>query len=487
MKKKLVFILQTAIWAILWITLAIGVGFFFLHTSQALQARIPLDYGEGPLLNQARWLAEGRPIYRADINDYPFTIANYPPLYPLAVSLAGRYLGFSYETGRMVSAVATLGCGLALMLIVLQTTGDRVASLVAGALFFSFPYVIFWGSLGRVDMLALAFSLWGIWAAIGWPNSLAGTGVSLLFLLAAIFTRQSYLLAAPLAVVVHLATGNWRRALFFALALGISVLAIGGILCWRTEGGFFIHTIVANANTFMPSLVLSAWLVATIVYAPLIVVIFWEFLHYARQPEKRPWFAIAYLIGGTLSGLTVGKVGSNVNYLLEWLASMGLLAGIALARWRRELPRALCSLLLLTFSFQILWSLYWGQFVTLGVWSRRALEPEMPQLEEIVCSVPGPVLADEMMSLLVVCGRDILLQPFEFTRLAVEGKWDQTRVVEDIQSGKFRLILIKKGPLTNGVKGGWTPEMWAAIQEHYEPVTVLADTTVYAVRAGGTR
>jgi hypothetical protein len=92
-----------------------------------------------------------------------------------------------------------------------------------------------------------------------------------------------------------------------------------------------------------------------------------------------------------------------------------------------------------------------------------------------------------MMSLLVVCGRDILFQPFEFTRLAVEGKWDQTRVVEDIQSGKFRLVLITDGSLTNEAKGRWTPEMWAAIQEHYEPVTVLAATTVYAVRAGGTR
>ena len=487
MKKKLVFILQTTIWAILWTTLAIGVGFFFLHTSQALQARIPLDYGEGPLLHQARWLAEGRPIYRADINDYPFTIANYPPLYPLAVSLVGRYLGFSYETGRIVSVVATLGCGLALMGIVLQTTGDKIASLVAGALFFSFPYVIFWGSLGRVDMLALAFSLWGIWAAIRWPHSLAGTGVSLLLLLAAIFTRQSYLLAAPLAVIVHLATGNRRRALFFALALGISVLTIGGILYWRTEGGFFFHTIIANANIYIPSLVFFAWMGATVVYAPLIVVILWEFLHYARQPEKRPWFAIAYLVGGTLSGLTVGKAGSNVNYLLEWVAAMGLLAGIALARWRRELSPSLRSLLLLTLSSQILWSFYWGQFVTLQVWSRRALEPEMQQLEEIVCSNPGPVLADEMMSLLVVCGRDILLQPFEFTRLAVEGKWDQTRVVEDMKNRKFRLILITSEPLTNGARDRWTPEMWAAIQEHYEPVTVLAATTVYAVRAGGTR
>lgn len=190
------------------------------------------------------------------------------------------------------------------------------------------------------------------------------------------------------------------------------------------------------------------------------------------------------MAGGRAAHLPVG---SNVNYLLEWLAAMGLLVGIALARWRRELSQALCSLLLLTLSFQILWSLHWGQFVTLRVWTRRALEPEMQQLEEIVCSAPGPVLADEMMSLLVVCGRDIFLQPFEFTRLAVEGRWDQTRVVEDIQSGKFRLILITSVSLTDGAKGRWTPEMWAAIQEHYEPVTVLAATTVYAVRAGGTR
>lgn len=482
--RRLGEIAEMVAWIILGVGLSLGVGFSLLHTAQALQARLPLDYGEGPLLNQARLLAEGRPIYRPDLTDYPYTIANYPPLYPLAVSLLGRLLGFSYATGRVISALATLGCGAALGLIVLQMTGDRVAAAVTGALFFSFPYVIYWGSNGRVDMLALAFSLWGIWAALRWPDSSAGLGLSLLLLLAAVFTRQSYLLAAPLAVGTHLAVLNWRRALRFAFALGTSILLVGGILYWHTDGGFFFHTVIANVNEFSLYRVLLAEIATFLLTAPLFVLLIWEFLYYAHRHASRPWLAIAYFIGGTLSGLTVGKVGSNVNYLLEWMAAMGLLGGIALARWRKEVPQALRSVLLLTLAFQVPESLYLGQPIMRDVGIRRALEPEVRLLEAMVCSASGPVLADEMMSVLVVCGREILLQPFEFTRLAIEGKWDQSRVVGDIRAGKFALILISDHPPFSEptVRARWTPEMLAAIQERYQPVTIPASTTVYRPR-----
>lgn len=469
--------------------LAFGTGFYFVCAVRALQARMPLDYGEGPLLNQARLLAEGRPIYRPDLSDYPYTVANYPPLYPLAVSLVGRLAGFSYATGRIISALATLACSLALGLIVFQMTRDRAAAAVSGALFLSFPYVIYWGSLGRVDMMALAFSLWGIWAALRWPDSPAGLGLSLILLLAAIFTRQSYLLAAPLAVAVHLANRNWRRALFFALALGAGVLILGGILNGQTGGGFLFHIVAANANAFLPSSVLFVWLHNLLLTAPLITVILWELLHYARHSEQRPWLAIVYLIGGFLSSLTVGKVGSNINYFLEWLAATGLLIGVAFARWRKEAPPALRPLLILALAVQVPWSYYHDRFLTPQVWHAPSLEPEVQRLEQMVCSAPGPVLADEMMSLLVVCGREVLLQPFEFRLLATEGKWDQSPVVADIQAGEFALILISDHPpyLENTARDRWTPEMWSAIQERYEPVTVLAGTTVYRPREAGAR
>lgn len=460
------------------LVLLMGLGIFLYHVVQAIPASVPLDYGEGPLLNQARLLAEGRPIYRPNLNDYPYTVANYPPLYPLAVSIVGRLLGFSYATGRVVSILATLGCGLAVGLIVLQLTGERAAAAVSSALFFSFPYVVHWGSLGRVDMLALAFSLWGIWAALRWPDSTAGLGLSVLLLGAAVFTRQSYLLAAPLAMVVHLALRDWRRALLFALALGALVLGVGGIFTWRTQGGFFFHVIVANVNAFDLSYALTECLETVALAAPLIVVILWGFLYCSRHPEQWPWPGVAYFVGGFASGLTIGKVGSNVNYLLEWVTAMSVLGGITLAH--REVSRTLRCLLFLTLVFQILWSLWLGWGFVTYIQNRRAVEPEVRQLEAIVRSTSGPVLADEMMSLLVVCGREILFQPFEFTQLALEGKWDQGRFVADIRAGKFALILVTEE--VGAVKERWTPEMWAAIRERYEPVTILANTVVYRPR-----
>ncbi|MDW8067654.1 MAG: glycosyltransferase family 39 protein [Anaerolineae bacterium] len=474
---------EIALRVLLGAALALGLTVFLLHTLQALAARVPLDYGEGPLLNQARLLAEGRPIYRSDLSDYPYTVANYPPLYPLAVSLVGRLAGFSYATGRVVSALATLACGIALGFIVLQMTGDRGAAALAGTLFLSFPYVIYWGSLGRVDMLALAFSLWGIWAALRWPDSPAGWGLSLLLLLAAVFTRQSYLLAAPLAVLVHLAIGNRRRGVLFALAFGMAVLLVGGILTWRTGGGFFFHIVIANANAFVPSRMLFTWLNGLFLTVPLIILGLWECSHYVRRREV-PWLAIAYLGGSTLSGVMVGKVGSSVNYLLEWVAAIMMLVGIALARWRREVSPSVRWLLVLTLALQVPWSLYSGRVFLLQCAERRTAEPEMRQLEAMVGSAPGPVLADEMMSLLVLGGREVLLQPYELTLLAAEGKWDPRRVVADMAAGKFALILITDhSPFPETSAGDrWTPQMWAVIREQYEPVTVLAGTTVYRPR-----
>jgi hypothetical protein len=44
----------------------------------------PLDHGEGPLLDQAMRLARFENIYRRDLTLPPYTLANYPPLFPLA-------------------------------------------------------------------------------------------------------------------------------------------------------------------------------------------------------------------------------------------------------------------------------------------------------------------------------------------------------------------------------------------------------------------
>ncbi len=474
--KRWAFI-ERAIWLALGIALAAGVGVFAFRAVLALQASLPLDYTEGPLLNQAQLLLAGRPLYRADLTDYPYTVTNYPPLYPMAVALVGRLLGFSYATGRIVSVLASFGCGLALFLIVLRLTGDRAAAAVAVGLFLSFPYVVQWGSVGRVDMMALALSLWGIWAAIRRPDSWKGLGLSLLLLTAAIYTRQSYLLAAPLAVITWLAVRDRRRALLFAAGLAAAVLSLFGLLQWKTGGGFYFHTVAANANPLLIRRAVESMVFTLYRVAPLIVVLLPEVLRFARRREPPFWLPVGYLIGGSLSALTVGKVGSNVNYFLEWVAAASIVVGVGIARWRREMPGNVRSVTLSLLVLQAIWAIIFGCIRDIQMY--RALEPEVRQLENMVCTAPGPVLASEMTSVIVICGRELLLQPLEYTLLATEGKWDQRPLVADIKAGKFSLILIEKE------QDRWTLEMWAAIQERYEPVTVLAGITVYQPRGLG--
>ena len=57
-----------------------------------------------------------------------------------------------------------------------------------------------------------------------------------------------------------------------------------------------------------------------------------------------PWFGVPswrlvapYALGAVASGLTIGKVGSNVNYLIELGAGVSLAIGALLA-WQRPPP-----------------------------------------------------------------------------------------------------------------------------------------------------
>ncbi|MDO8567505.1 MAG: glycosyltransferase family 39 protein, partial [Dehalococcoidales bacterium] len=160
-----------------------------------------MDYGEAPLVDQAMRLASGQNIYRADISQSPYTISNYPPLYIAILAVSVKLFGpaASFFVGRIVSVLAAWAASICLALIVYGQTRDRFAALSTGAIFLAFPFVVFWSPLLRIDMVALAFSLAGLCLLVrGDISSRRLVAVSIL-LVAAIYTRQSYALAAPLA------------------------------------------------------------------------------------------------------------------------------------------------------------------------------------------------------------------------------------------------------------------------------------------------
>jgi hypothetical protein len=492
--------------AVLLVFLAMAVFIFGLHQLLAVLHRYPLDYGEAPLVDQAMRLAAAgstqapRNIYRADLSTPPYTISNYPPLYVLALAPFIAIFGPNFWAGRLISILGALAVGLSLSRIVRSHEGNegkghhRFAGLAAGALFWAMPYVVHWSSLLRIDLLALALSMAALYLFVRRPQArgtLIGGG---LLLVAAIYTRQSYALAAPLAAFVWLwhKTG-WRRALALAaLVAGVS-LALFLILYALTDGGFFFNIVTANVNEFSWDRV--RWNLENLSRdAPFLLLLGAVSLGAMPALGVPHWpLVVPYLVGAFLSGLTIGKIGSNVNYFLELCAALSLTAGTWIAwagaaaerQWRRWVRVGLLLLLTLQAGWLIRATL--GEYVP-RLRERRAATALLEDLEWEIAHTGdqgrGRVIGDEYAGLVTLQGWPLYIQPFEMTQLAQAGLWDQTPFVEEIRDGAFDMILIHYFPNYDVYKERWTPEMLTAIDRAYNPGRMYADTRLYLPRAG---
>jgi hypothetical protein len=274
-----------------------------------------------------------------------------------------------------------------------------------------------------------------------------------------------------------LTKSTWRRALGLAGIVGGLSLALFLLLQVMTRGGFFFNIVTANVNEYQVEILRrsaeglrdNAWPLLVLGGASLLL-----------GSRRNPVYALAatYLVGGTLSALTVGKIGSNVNYLLEMCAGLGLAAGGVLA-WARQpgQHRALAAGVLAVLALQLSYSMR----LTLTAYAsdlsdRRALTNDLHRLETMVAEAQGPVLADEYMGLSTLAGRPLYMQPFEVTQLARAGVWDQKPLLDSLDQQAFDLILIYDRPWS---RERWTPEMISAIESNYRLTGQVAETKVY--------
>jgi hypothetical protein len=465
---------------ILLMFLYVAVFFFLLHSLMALFHRYPLDYGESPLVDQAVRLAAGRPIYRTDLSSPPYTISNYPPLYPLSMVPFVKLFGPNFWAGRVISLSSTLASAAFLALIVYAYSQDRLAAMVTGLLLLAIPYVVHWSSLARVDMLALALSTAGLYVIARWPTTWRGVLISALLLVAAIYTRQSYGLAAPLAAFVWLLTYDWRQALKLAGLVGGISLVLFLVLNLLTGGGFFYNVITANVNEFDLETVQRHWRDLREV-VPILLIIGGVSLFLAPRRIKTWSLLIPYLVGSCLSAATIGKIGSNVNYLLEFCAALTLATG-ALFSWTHGRPWLRSPMLILLIVQVGLLMKSTLEFPIENIKWRVQPGKELEDLEWIVQTADGPVLADEFMGMLTLNNRPLYIQPFEITQLANAGLWDQGDLLANIRRQEFPLILIHHFMGYPVYTERWTPEMLAAIMENYAPTEFLAQTLVFRPR-----
>lgn len=449
---------------------------------RAIAFPYPMDYGEGPLLAQTVRLGQAEGIYRPDVASPPYTVSNYPPLYPLLLSPLARLMGPAFWYGRLLSWLSIVAAAILIGLILHALTRDRLAAVIGGLSLLAFPPASYWASLYRVDALALALSLGGLCLCACRPRERWTVPMAAILLTAAIYTRQSYGLAAPLAACCWLfqAAGGRR-----AMALATSIAGLGAVLFvgldLATAGGFRFNIVTANINEYHPSSLVQ-YLSDLWTLMPLTLIATAVFAALAGWFGVASWRLVApYLVGAILCALTIGKVGANINYLLELGAAMSLSIGALLAwqRPRRVVYAVIALLLTLDMALTVLASPY--RTVTHSRFAQRELAQ---RLLGIVHERRGMVLADEDVGLLPLDGRPIYIQAFEMTQLARAGRWDQRPFLGEIERQAFAAILLYRLPDLPLHRTRWTDEMLDAIDRRYVLEGRVGQTEVYRPRPG---
>jgi Dolichyl-phosphate-mannose-protein mannosyltransferase len=479
--------LQTAA---LWVTNAVflvigawGISLFVRHSLVALGFPYPLDYGEGPLLDQAARLADFRNIYPADFSKAPYAVSNYTPLFVVLQTPLVWLFGPAFWYGRVISIASAIIVAGLIYLTLNALTKDKIASLVGGLLFLNVPYVLLWSSISRVDMMGLALSWGGIYLVVRKLEGSRSVILAALLMVAAIYTRQTYALAAPFAAFVWLLSQQQRRhALTLALMVGGTSLGLLAILSALTDGGFFLHTVTANMNEFFWEQV-TFFIRRLLRLMPVLLAGAAAFLVLGfRSRGASWWLLVPYLLGGLTTACLIGKAGAYVNYLLELSAALALVSGALVARCAGKV--GVRSVILLAIAAQMVIMVHASQSLYTGLQDRIISHRDgMERLQEIIQNSEKPVLADEYMGLLPVNGRRIYIQPFEFSQLSREGKWDQRPFVKSVKRKEFEAIMITGS--SSPPQEQWTTKMLKMLHASYRPTEKLAGATVYRPGAPG--
>ncbi|MEW6233388.1 MAG: hypothetical protein AB1566_13900, partial [Chloroflexota bacterium] len=138
---------------------------FIVRVVYVLESPVEVIYGEGQVLNQANILLSGGRLY-GPIDNYPYLVAPYTPLYYYLVAGLVRLFGNGLLPGRLLSVVASLAVGGLAGLSVWEITRHRLASLSALLVYFAFQNVWAWTPLNKGDMLALALAMGGIYLTL---------------------------------------------------------------------------------------------------------------------------------------------------------------------------------------------------------------------------------------------------------------------------------------------------------------------------------
>jgi hypothetical protein len=500
-------ILKTILWV--WATLVlIATAAAVYRGWKCVNLPYELNYGEGPLMWQVLNVWNPSIAY-GPLAGGPLVIWNYPPAYLFAVRGLWMVQGDLLWSGRFVSFLSGLGIALLLAAVIYRSLPSRFGSSIrlcaagVGLLFLCTMPAVRWFPLMRVDWLGLLATYLGIFFFLSAESKHWKTYVAFLFFLLAIWTKQTFL-AAPLACFLLTLVTAPRRA----IRLGLLCTGLGTAGFWFgmrwTNGGIARHLISYNVHKFsfgralggVTSDLSQARLLLILVGGIVIVAV----SRVSRMTPVHGWkswkaklsrspFSLAlsveilHALFAFLISFSYGKIGSDINYFLEFDATLCVLSGLSLAVlfWQvQRAPRLSAGLAAALMIPVVLAGQSLGPTFNslVGSDGTRAMHYECSeayrQLIPLIANTPGPVVSDDMV-LLTRAGKDTVFDPINMWYLAEVGTWDQSQFLGRIESKDFAMIIISDPTR-------WHPRLLLAIQKAYQVDRVVGQYQVYRPR-----
>jgi hypothetical protein len=474
---------------------------FFDFGALALSFPFSLDYGEGIVWQQALLLFTPEAYGRID--GFPAIVFQYPPVYHAVTRAVAALAGTDMlYTGRAVSMAATLLTAVIIGLVVARaaptgaTRAERVIAGSAGALaLFCLMPVYYWAPLMRVDMLAIALSFAGFWFGLkAFERSVWIVPAALCFV-AAVYTKQTSI-AAPLGLFGLMLWLRPKLALAgFAICL-VTGLAALLALAAATDNGFLRHVFLYNINRVnWKRLNVIVWAVTVHAgFVGIALLIAWRRVAEAagsvaglKGAQRRAAILanrglttycaiLAYALATLPTLLLLIKVGSDVNYVMEWLFTVVLLVGTALydaAHVATNPQRGNGATAWRTLAAIVLPLVVAAQALSSTV-SRSHIDSRqwlvaLGRLAARVRAAQKPVVSDDMAMLLRL-GKRVVWEPAIFSELASVGIWDEKPFVARIGRHEFSMFI------TLGQRG------MPIFDQRYRPAIAQAIEQAYPIK-----
>ncbi len=440
-----------------------------------------VDYGEGVVLTFVQLLAQGK-SYFLPITEYPFIHGAYPPIF-MMVSVPFYWLfGPSLTSTRSVSIGATLILLYVLYQLIYRLTSRRALSLICTLIFCSAPLVRTWALEGRVDMLAITFSLIGLSQYFFYRDRPEGLKKSLPWFVLALLTKHNAVFAlAAVLLDVWFHTDRSRHetikevGTYYVLPL-VAFAVLGSLI---TGGEMLKHLFTYSALPFRWFYLQQGYGYFFELFWPAIVVaISGLFLIFKWREHSYKVFAYYFLIH--MVGIaSMGKDGASPNYLLEpWLSTL-LLIPIAVVLIQKVIQKysgiqKIFPVMIIPFGL-ILWILFTGytpfQFSPNTHLIALHHKKEQQYLRDLLRSAPGDVLSEDM-TLTINARKPVLLEPFQFLHLAIQHQWNPTPLIHDCERQRFSVIL-------DSWRIAAIPGMKNCLDDYYQAEGIVNNLTIY--------